>query len=377
MPKHSKSTIQCEYFKWRLFQRDGVYYADGRGGGYALGKHSLGTRNRTDALKNLGQLDRRKAADYNLIPKDSSAPAEDISIAQGWSLFMEDRGQPNLLGGVGTNSLKRYKAIRDKHLTYCQERQLNTWRQMDRAVVLQYGSWLHKNDYAPATVILELNTIASVVTLLVSKNRLPATSRLSLGLRKIEESDRYCYRREEVAGMIEHCKQDPSLAWLHDVIISLAVTGLRIGELAKMRWSDLDLEANTLRLTDERTSKHHQQMGSARLLKGKRNRSIPLNAEFRRVVEKMPRHADGLVFHGPLGGRLKADTVRNALVREVINPLKTRFPTPPGEIGFEHGRSTAFGTTSSARPSGAARPSRGSCNGSATGNRVSSPATGT
>ncbi len=105
---------------------------------------------RTDALKNLGRSTRRKAADYNLIPKDSSAPAEDISIAQGWSLFMEDRGQPNLLGGVGTNSLKRYKAIRDKHLTYCQERQLNTWRQVDRAAVLQYGSWLHKRRLCPA-----------------------------------------------------------------------------------------------------------------------------------------------------------------------------------------------------------------------------------
>jgi len=122
------------------------------------------------------------------------------------------------------------------------------------------------------------------------------------------------------------------------VIASLAVTGLRIDELAKMRWRDVDLEANTLRLTDERASKHRQQVGGARLLKGKRSRSIPLNADFRRVLKVTPHHADGIVFHGPQGGRLKPDTVRNALVREVITPLKGRFPTPSGEIGLTPGR---------------------------------------
>jgi hypothetical protein len=101
-------------------------------------------------------------------------------------------------------------------------------------------------------------------------------------------------------------------------------------------------EANILRLTDERASKHRQQIGGARLLKGKRSRSIPLNADFRGVLEQMPHHADGLVFHGPEGGRLKPDTVRIILVREVITPLKDNFPTPPGEVGFEHGRLHSF-----------------------------------
>ena len=216
------------------------------------------------------------------------------------------------------------------------------WRQIDRAAALQYGASLHKKHYAPASVILEANTVASVVKFLVEKKHLPPGSRFEMGLPKIEESDRYCYRREEVAAMVELCQKDPSLAWLGNVIISLAVTGLRIDELAKMRRRDVDFEANTLRLTDERASRHRQQVGGARLLKGKRSRSLPLNAEFRKIVENLPHHADGLVFHGPQGGRLKPDTVRNALVREVITPLKDKFPTAPGEIGFEHGRLHSF-----------------------------------
>ena len=39
--KPNRPPVVCEFFAWRLFQRDGVYYADGRTGKYNLGKHSL------------------------------------------------------------------------------------------------------------------------------------------------------------------------------------------------------------------------------------------------------------------------------------------------------------------------------------------------
>ncbi len=56
----------------------------------------------------------------------------------------------------------------------------------------------------------------------------------------------------------------------------------------------------------------------------------------------MTRNPDGFVFHGPEGGRLKADTVRRALVRDVLAPLAEEFPTPEGEAGFAHGRLHSF-----------------------------------
>ena len=63
--------------------------------------------------------------------------------------------------------------------------QLATWSKVDRAAALQYGSWLHKRRYAEPTVILELNTVASVVKVLVEKNQLLANRRFSMGLSKI------------------------------------------------------------------------------------------------------------------------------------------------------------------------------------------------
>ena len=44
-----------------------------------------------------------------------------------------------------------------------------------------------------------------------------------------------------------------------------------------------------------------------------------LGAELLAVLKGLP-HRDGYIFHGPRGGRLKPDTVRRILVREVIEP---------------------------------------------------------
>jgi integrase len=338
-----QSPIQSQHFTWRLIQRDGVYYADGRGGRDNLGKHSLGTRDRHQAQENLRRLDRQLAVERGLAERESTSLSEGISIARGWGLYMENRGLSPELGGVCRNSLKRYRAVRDKHAAYCETTGIRTWDRVDRNSVIQYGSWLtRKHDSAPATVLLELNTICSVGKWLVEQQQIPSTCRFSLGLPKIETSDTYCYRREEVAAMVEHCRSDRGFDWLANIIVALTTTGVRIGELAAIRWTDVDMAANVLNLTDERYSQRRRQLGNARLIKGKRGRTIPMNTGIRTVLERMHRSADGLVFHGPRGGRLKPDVVRTALIRDVIKPLTLRFPTAPGENGFEHGRVHSF-----------------------------------
>jgi integrase len=122
------------------------------------------------------------------------------------------------------------------------------------------------------------------------------------------------------------------------VIIALATTGLRISELAGLRWTDCDLNNNTLTLPD--TSRHgtRKQRDSARTTKGKYTRSLPIHPELLMVLQSIQRNPDGRVFHGPEGGVLKPDTVRIILIRDVIAPLKDKFPDPPGEEGFSRGR---------------------------------------
>ncbi|VAX42476.1 hypothetical protein MNBD_PLANCTO02-1854, partial [hydrothermal vent metagenome] len=79
-----------------------------------------------------------------------------------------------------------------------------------------------------------------------------------------------------------------------------------------------------------------------RTTKGKRSRTIPIHAGLKKILAGMSRHRDGFLFHGPRGGRLKPDTIRNVFIRYVIMPLKEQFPTSDGETGFEHGRLHSF-----------------------------------
>ncbi|OAI46012.1 hypothetical protein AYO44_12075 [Planctomycetaceae bacterium SCGC AG-212-F19] len=332
----------CEFFAWRLFQRDGVYYADGRTGKYNLGKHSLGTRDHEQALTALRLLDRQKAVELGLASPAVGNAAMPLGLAEGWELYLSDCGRAQVMCGASPTTLKRYRAVRDKHLKFCQKHGIRSWTEVNRDNVQRYGNQLTKDKYAYRTVYLELTLLKSAHGWLVEQGKLPPSCRFTLPLRKPEGTDAYCYSKAEVAAMDEHCRRTPALLWLANVIIGLACTGLRISELAALRWTDLDPEFRTIHLTDERASSRRYALGNVRTIKGRRGRSLPVHAELKSVLQGMPRHHDGRIFHGPLGGKLKPDTVRNIFTREVIAPLKKQFPTPAGEIGFEQGRLHSF-----------------------------------
>ena len=138
--------------------------------------------------------------------------------------------------------------------------------------------------------------------------------------------------------MVAHCRANKKLGWLADVIVGLAHTGMRISELAGLRWGDVHLDSGILRIADERSSRRKRQAGTARTTKGKRSRTIPIHAELRELFVGMTRQADGFVFHTAYGGRIRSRNVLEQYIRHVIEPLQPKFPVPAGEIGFEHGR---------------------------------------
>ena len=79
--------------------------------------------------------------------------------------------------------------------------------------------------------------------------------------------------------------------------------------------------------------------------KERRGRTIPIHPSLRKILAVMPHHADGMLLHGPRGGRLKPDTVRNIFIREVIVPLKQEFPALLGESASLMRGCTVCGTT--------------------------------
>ena len=231
MPRRPKDApIVCEHFTWYLRRKpSGVYFADGRiNHQFDLGKPSLGTKDREEALRRLRELDITKAIEVGLVEVLERSLPVDVEMERGWRLYMDRCEQPEILEGVSETTRKRYRAVREKHMEFCREKGYTTWSAMTKRTTNEYGAWLAKKDYADRTIVLELNVICSVTKWLVEEEHLPPACRFLLKLSKPDGSTTFCYTKNQVSRMISFCYASSTLVWLGQVITVLATTGLRI-----------------------------------------------------------------------------------------------------------------------------------------------------
>ncbi len=230
----------------------------------------------------------------------------------------------------------------DKFIVFATRKGVRSWNQVTKRTLEAYGAWLDDEDYTVAAEYLELTTIKQTLKWLIEERHLPASCSFALPLEKPKGTTTYCYLPEEVAAILAHCAADPELVWLGQLLTALVTTGLRISELSSLRWEDLDFGANTIRLVDTRQEAKRTERQRARSTKSHRDRVLPIFPDLRAILQAMPRHADGRVFHGPRGGVVKPDTIRNVLRREVLEPLSERFPAVEGKKSFRDGRIHSF-----------------------------------
>lgn len=340
MPKpRTRELVRCRHFTWRLGRRDGVWQADGRSNHKNAGRHSLGTQDRDEALKRLHQLDAVVAADLGLAPRPSDSPLPALSLEEGRRLYEQHIQRPIELRGVQPSTRKRYRTVFDKFLGYAGSIGITNWNEVTEDTLTAYATFLADNNYAPKTLRNELVTLVQAIKWLLKKEHLVGVKLIRLEIQKCESQRAFCYVREHVEAMVDHCRANDCLVGLAGVIIALACTDLRISELASLRWADVDLAGGLLNLTDQ--SGRPRKQGPGRRLKSGRSRVLPIHPDFAAILRDLPR-IDGYVFHGPRGGRLKPDTVRLILIKEVIKPLQDRFPSPDDEQGFKDGRLHSF-----------------------------------
>ena len=338
-----KEKIAGQHFVWRLGLRNDTYYADGRSNKIDVGRHSLGSGDREQALRVLKRLDLNIAIEHGLA--DASAlrtcESDPLPLDEGRQLYLAHAQRARVTGGARPVSVNRYRAVFDKFLEFAGRRGLENWHQVTAKTLTTYASYLESRNYAYRTLYLELTTLKQVVKWFAEEGHLPASARIMLKLEKPEGTDTYCWRAEEVTAMIDECRKQPDQVWLADVIQTLALTGLRISELRDLRWNDLDLSNRVIRLTDEST-RRRKNGNTARTTKSGRDRVFPIHDDLVAVFSSLPRSADGYVFHGTRGARLKPDRVRRALIRDAITPLVERFPSGDNEVGFKDGRLHSF-----------------------------------
>ena len=235
-----------------------------------------------------------------------------LALADGVQIYRDHVGRSPVTGGAGKSTQKRYRAIFDKFQPFATGLGVRFWNDISVRHLDQYAGWLDGEGYAYRTTYIELTTIKQAMNYLIESGHLPETCRIHLKLSKMMGTDTYCWRQEEVQAIIQYCRAAPELGWLGDVLTALSCTGMRISELANLRFTDIDFGANVVKLTDE-TAKAVRSTGrQVRQLKSRRSRSFPIHADLLPVLEGIERHRDGRVFHGPLGGVIKPDIVRRA-----------------------------------------------------------------
>ena len=347
MPRTPRTErVRGSYFSWLLCRRRGVYYADGRGNRPPLGRHSLRSRDRARALRTLADLDARLAADCGLalrLPtRPSEAAAAVLPLSEGAKLYLDFAGRPPVQGGVAPRSLKRYRTVLDKFIAFAAKQSVLSWHQINKDILTRYGQWLEERNYHDRSQYTELTVLKSVLKWMAAEGRLPPSCAVRMPLRKPHGSSTYCYSPAQVRAVIDFVRSRPILTWLADVVVALSTTGLRIGELAELRWADVDMERGVLSLQDTSRRTRRSERALARTTKSHRGRSLPLHPELRKVLAGLPRRPDGRVFGGPRGGRLKPDTVRVVLRRDVLASLAEAFPAQGDDPGIAAGRVHSF-----------------------------------
>jgi integrase len=343
MPKKPKyELVRSNHFAWRLARRGGVWYADGRTNALNVGRHSLGTRDKAEALDALVALDETCALKFGLIQKKTTMTASTtgLSLVEGRRLYDEHTGRPRVTGGVKDSTKKRYRAVFDKFLPWATENGVVGFAQVNAGVLNRYAAYLEQKHYEQKTLHNELTTLKQCVRWLIEAGHLAGCEPIKLKLRKAESQRAYCYRPVEVDAILRRCREVPGLGWIGDAVTGLACTGLRIAELANLKWADIDLGHNRLTLTDE-SGGRGVNGESKRTLKSGHSRSLPLHADLIAVLGRLKK-SDQYVFHGPAGGRLKPDFIRRMLLRDVLTPLAEKFPAVNGGQGFIDGRLHSF-----------------------------------
>jgi integrase len=343
--KRLKESIPGQFFHWLLGTRQGVYYADGRSGNpHNAGRHSLGTRDRQEALDRLRRLDLVQAVRFGLAKEDvlQDSTSSLLTLDDGRNRYLQFVSRPSVQGGEAPRSFKRFRAVLHKFVKFAESKGILHWQQVNKDVLRQYGAWLEDNDYHDKTQYTELTVLKQLVKWLVAEQLLPATNLIAMKLSKPQGTTTYCYSPEQVQAILDFCRRHTDLAWLADLIVALATTGLRIGEVADLRWSDVDLERGILQLTDSSRSTRKSKRTETRSTKSHRNRHLPIHGDLAAVLKRLEHHPDGRIFHGPKGGKTKPDTVRSIFKREVLPEVAQALPPNDCDEGVLNGRLHSF-----------------------------------
>jgi integrase len=144
----------------------------------------------------------------------------------------------------------------------------------------------YERKRSPATVNRELAVLSAVLTLGVDDELIPSNPcRRVKPLRMDNQRNRYLSHDEEKKLLAALDGQE----WLKNVVTMAIHTGMRRGEIFKLRWFDVDFSRGVIHVRDTKTAK---------------DRDVPMSGAVREMLERQPK-TSGHVFPSPkTGGQL-------------------------------------------------------------------------
>ena len=163
---------------------------------------------------------------------------------------------------------------------------------------------------APATVVKAAQIMGRVLKMAVRARVIAFNPMAEVERPTVQESEDVYLTAEQVAmlagAMEQVAPRYRALVWVG------CYAGPRIGELAALRWSDIDLDARTLTISRKvvEVTGHGMVEGNTKTKAGRRTITLPRN-----VVDELERHktrfpSDPLVFTGSDGGQVRANNLR-------------------------------------------------------------------
>jgi integrase len=154
---------------------------------------------------------------------------------------------------------------------------------------------MHKNDYAPETIRGTYNIIHEALKQAVNNDLLIKNIADTVILPADEKKDVRVLSVDEQTRFIDVAKE----TYTGEVFIMALGTGMRIGELLALMWSDIDFEENTVYVNrtlnivkdfSDKESKWHKEFGSPKTFSSKRK--IPIIPVLQELLKKHRQNQD-------------------------------------------------------------------------------------
>ena len=159
------------------------------------GRHSLGTKDKQEALQLLPELDRVRAEDLGLAPRsaESNNRGRPLPLADGRKLYEQHIARPRVTGGVRQSTKRSYRSVFDKFIPFATRRGVTVWNGVTASLLNRYAEHLEGKGYAHKTLVNELTTLKQAVKWMIQAGHLKGTKPIELKLRKAESQPAYCY----------------------------------------------------------------------------------------------------------------------------------------------------------------------------------------